>query len=283
MINNIEPLRVDRPETDIAEAAHLHPELFIQVMGKEIKLNSSITYSAPLESSEDIAEGTQLPDEQIQRLDFALKSTTPGVSIDENWVVFLGIEVIIRSEIRQTILSEFRQFQKTHWVQNLQHPSYHLCQPIPILIEKSADAVKATYSDVELHGTGSSEKEAKSNLCAKIVARYKELEDSAPKSQDYMFLKRIIEEVEPAAWQELKHSYKEKLEEIPYVQEGYINISAPEYADVILVLSEYSVDRIEQLAEIDLELNLKFRPLHFFVQYESFEDRLEVRDFERFY
>ena len=54
-------------------------------------------------------------------------------------------------------------------------------------------------------------------------------------------------------------------------------------ADIVIVLSEYSVDRIEKLAEIDLEINLKFRPLYFFVEYESSEDYLELDDFERFY
>ena len=178
---------------------------------------------------------------------------------------------------------EFRQPPETRWVQNLRNPAYHLRQPIPLVIERVDDTVTATYDDVNLHGAGDSVSAAISQLCTKIVAHYEELKKSNAKTPEIKFLTRIIEEVEPSAWQELKQLYKEKLEEIPYVQEGYIDISAPEYADVILVLSEYSVDRIEQLAEIDLELNLKFRPLHFFVEYESSEDHLEVGELERFY
>lgn len=73
------------------------------------------------------------------------------------------------------------------------------------------------------------------------------------------------------------------MEETSYVQKGYIDISTPDYADVILVLSEESVEKIERLAEIDLEINLKFRPLNFSVEYESSEDYLELAGFERFY
>jgi hypothetical protein len=185
-------------------------------------------------------------------------------------------------QVKEIIRSEFRQLPETRWVQNLRHPSYQLRQPIPILIEKADDAVTATYDDVELCGTGDSVKAAMSDLCTKIVARYEELEESTAKSQEYTFLKRIIEEVEPLAWQELKQLYKEKLEEIPYVQEGYIKIEGND-ADVIIVLSEYSVDRIERLAEIDLEINLKFRPLYFFVEYKLSENYLELDDFDRFY
>ena len=185
-------------------------------------------------------------------------------------------------QVKEIIRSEFRQLPETRWVQDLRHPSYHLRQPIPILIERADDTVTATYDDVELCGTGDSVKEAMSDLCAKIVARYEELGESAAKSQEYTFLKRIIEAVEPPAWQELKQLYREKLEEISYVQEGYIKIDGNN-TDVILVLSEYSVDRIEQLAEIDLEIDRKFRPLYFFVEYKLSEDYLELDDFERFY
>ena len=186
-------------------------------------------------------------------------------------------------QVKEIIRSAFRQLPETHWVQNLRHPAYHLRQPIPILIERADDAMTATYDDIELCGTGDSVKAAMSDLCAKIVARYEELEESAAKSQEYTFLKQVIEEIQPKAWEEVKQLYREKLEGIPYVQKGYINISAPDYADVILVLSEYSVARIEQLAKIDLEINLKFRPLYFFVEYESSEDYLELDDFERFH
>lgn len=185
-------------------------------------------------------------------------------------------------QVEEIIRSEFRQLPETHWVQNLRHLSYHLRQPIPILIERADDTVTATYDDVELCGTGASVKAAISDLCAKIVTRYEELRESTVKSQEYTFLKRIIEEVEPPAWQELKQLYKEKLEEIPYVKEGYIKINGKD-ADVIIVISEYSVDRIEQLAGIDLEINLKFRPLYFHVEYKRSENYLELDDFDRFY
>jgi hypothetical protein len=186
------------------------------------------------------------------------------------------------AQVKEIIRSELRQLPETHWVQNLRHPSYHLRQPIPILIERAEGTVTATYDDVELCGIGDSVKAAISDLCAKIVARYEELRESAVKSQEYRFLKRIIEEVEPPAWQELKQLYRERLEEIPYVKKGYIKINGKD-ADVIIVISEYSVDRIEQLAGIDLEINLKFRPLYFHVEYKRSEKDLELEDFDRFY
>ena len=194
----------------------------------------------------------------------------------------MTLEDLKPSQVKEIIRSEFRQLPETHWVQNLRHPSYHLRQPIPILIERTDDAMTATYDDIELCGIGDSVKAAMSDLCAKIVARYEELRESAVKSQEYRFLKRIIEEVEPPAWQELKQLYRERLEKIPYVQEGYIKINGKD-ADVIIVISEYSVDRIEQLAGIDLEINLKFRPLYFHVEYKRSEKDLELNDFDRFY
>ena len=185
-------------------------------------------------------------------------------------------------QMKEIIRSEFRQLPETRWVQNLRHPSYQLRQPIPILIEKADDAVTATYDDVELCGTGDSVRAAISDLCTKIVAYYEELGESVAKSQEYTFLKQVIEEIQPKAWEEVKQLYREKLEGIPYVQKGYIKIDGKD-ADVIIVLSKESVEIIKQLAQIDLEINLKFRPLYFFVEYESSEDYLELDDFERFY
>lgn len=186
------------------------------------------------------------------------------------------------SQVKEIIRAEIRQLPETHWIQNLRHPVYHLRQPIPILIERAEDTVTATHNDVELCGTGDSVKAAISDLCAKIVARYEELGESPAKSQEHTFLKQIIEEIEPPAWQELKQLYGEKLEEVPYAQGGYIKIDGKD-ADVIIVISEYSVDRIEQLAGIDLEINLKFRPLYFHVEYERSKDYLELDGFECFY
>ena len=194
----------------------------------------------------------------------------------------MALEDFKPSQIKEIIRSELRQLPETHWVQNLRHPSYHLCQPIPIRIERADDTVIATYDDAELCCTSDNVKTAISDLCAKIVARYEELGESTEKSQEYKFLKQIIEEVEPPAWQELKQLYKERLEEIPYVQGGYIKIEGKE-ADVIIVISEYSVEIIEQLAGIDLEINKKFRPLFFHVEYERSKDYLDLNDFERFY
>ena len=194
----------------------------------------------------------------------------------------MTLEDLKSSQVKEIIRSEFRQLPETHWIQNLRHPAYHLRQPIPILIEKADDAVTATYDDIELCGTGDSVKAAMLDLCTKIVAYYEELEESAAKSQEYTFLKQVIEEIQPKAWEEVKQLYREKLEGIPYVQKGYIKIDGKD-ADVIIVLSEESVEIIKQLAQIDLEINLKFRPLYFFVEYESSEDYLELDDFERFY
>ena len=194
----------------------------------------------------------------------------------------MTLEDLKPSQVKEIIRSELRQLPETHWVQNLRHPAYHLRQPIPILIERVDDIVTATYGDAELCCTSDSVKAAISDLCTKIVACYEELGESTEKSQEYKFLKQIIEEVEPPAWQELKELYREKLEAIPYVQEGYIKINGKD-ADVIIVISEYSVDRIEQLAGIDLEINLKFRPLYFHVEYKRSEKDLELDDFDRFY
>ena len=225
-------------------------------------------------SSGDPSENIRSRPEIIKELNAPLESTPSIDSFHENW--------LDPSVIRRIIRSEFHQLPETRWVQNLQHSSYYLRQPIPILIEKADDTVTATYDDVKLYGAGGSVEAAISGLCTKIIARYEELEKSTEKSQEYTFLNRIIEEIEPPAWQELKQLYREKLEETPYVQEGYIKIDGNN-ADIVIVLSEYSVDRIEKLAEIDLEINLKFRPLYFFVEYESSEDYLELDDFERFY
>ena len=95
-------------------------------------------------------------------------------------------------------------------------------------------------------------------------------------------LERAIEEFQPPVWEEVKHLYKEKLENIPCVQKGYIKIDGNN-AKIVIVLAEESVGIIEQLAEIDLEINLKFRPLYFFVEYEPSADYLELDGFECFY
>ena len=191
-------------------------------------------------------------------------------------------------QVKEIIRSEIRQLPETRWIQNLRHPSYHLRQPIPILIEREGDVVAANYDDLDLSGKGEDVKSAISDLCGKIVACYDGARESADRNadsptQENTFLRQIIVEIQPAAWDEVKELYRERLKGFSYVQKVYINISMPDYAAVIIILSEESVDRIEQLAEIDLEINLKFRPLYFFVEYESSEDNLDLKNFVRFY
>jgi hypothetical protein len=194
------------------------------------------------------------------------------------WRKTVTLEELKPLEIKQLI----RELPETRWVQNLRHPSYQLRQPVPVLVESVGDVVTANYDDVELCGTGESVKAAILDLCAKIVAHYEELQANGVKSQDYTFLKQIIEEIQPPAWEEVKQLYREKLEEISYVQKGYIKIDGND-GDVFIILSEESVVKIERLSEIDLEINLKFRPLYFFVEYRRTEEYLDLDDFERFY
>ena len=281
MSNDSELLREDRLETNMDDAGDFFAESLIEAIREGVK-PSSITHASSLVSREDIKASGKPPYEHINKLGFVLGPTTSDIPFDENWLGLFRIQEIIRSEVREIIHSEFRQSPETRWVQNLRHSSYQFRQPIPILIEREDGAVTATYDDVDLRGTGESVKEAMSDLCAKIVTRYEELGENAAKSQEHAFLKRIIEEVEPTAWQELKQLYTEKLEEIPYVQKGYIKIDGNN-ADVVIVLTEESVEIIMELSQIDLDINLKFRPLYFFVEYELSEDYLELDDFERFY
>ena len=244
MSNDVEKSIEDRPETNIGDLEEFFPESLIGAKypgGKE----GSRTPAAPLLLSAHARERTNLPDQYIKRLG----STTLDTPFDENWLGLVGIEERIRAEIREIIRSEFCQIPEIHWIQNLLNRSYHLRHPIAISVEKADDAVTATYGDIQLCGTGANVQEAKSNLCSRIVARYKELEDSDPKSQDYMFLKRIIEEIEPEAWQELKQLYSAKLEEIPHVQKGYIRIEGKN-AEVIILLTEESVEIIMELAQL---------------------------------
>ena len=212
--------------------------------------------------------------ESIQKSNPVSESITSPIFSDADRFDFSPMVVIIRSELPQP--------PETHWVQNLRHPSYQLRQSIPVLVERAGDTVSASYEDVELYGTGESVKATILDLCANIVAHYEELKANGVKSQEYTFLKQIIEEIQPPAWEEVKQLYREKLEEIPYVRKGYIKINGND-GDIFIILSEESVEKIEHLAEIDLELNLKFRPLYFFVEYRRSEDYLDLDNFERFY
>ena len=82
----------------------------------------------------------------------------------------MALENLKSSQVKEIIRSEFRLLPETHWIQNLRHPSYHLRQPIPILIERVDDAATATYDDVGLYGTGDSVKAAISGFfsCTKF-------------------------------------------------------------------------------------------------------------------
>ena len=189
------------------------------------------------------------------------------------------------------VAGEYPGFQhppETRWIQNLRHPSYQLRQPIPVVIQRSGGAVTANYDDLRLEAKGDDVNDVLSDLCRKIIAYYDEVEERTDREgsalpPEHAFLKQIIVETEPRVWEGVKQLYREKLKAFPFVDKGYINISAPDYADVIIILSDDSSDRIQQLAEIDLEINLKYRPLFFFVQYELSEDFLELNDFVRFY
>ena len=277
MSNDFELSIEDRPETNISDVEDFFPEFPIGAINQGAKESSS-TPTSPRLLSADERERVKQSDDYIKRLG----PTTLGTPFDESLFGLFVIGERVRSEIREIIRTEFRHIPETHWVQNLLHPSYHLHQPIAISVERADDTVTATYDDIELCGTGASVKEAKSNLCAKIVSRYQQLGESAPTSQEYTFLKRIIEEVEPAAWQELKQLYKEKLEEIPYVQKGFIRTEGNN-AEVIIVLSEESAEKIMELAQLDLNINQGFRSLTFSVEYKATENNLELNEFECFY
>ena len=193
-------------------------------------------------------------------------------------------------QVREAIRSELRQLPETRWIQNLRHPSYCLRQPIPILIKRDDDAVSANYDDLDLSGKGGDVKAAISDLCGKIVARYEgESADQKGDSptQEHSFLRQIVVEIQPELvssqlWEEVKQFYRERLEVIPDVQKGYVK-QEPEYVRAIILVSGHSVKLLEQLAKIDLEINRKFRPLCFYIEYERSLKYLDLDDFERFY
>lgn len=195
-------------------------------------------------------------------------------------------------QVKEIIRSEIRQLPETRWIQNLRHPSYHLRQPIPVLIEREAGVVTANYGDLDLSGKGGEVKAAISDLCGKIVARYERAEDCADRkdnspTHEYTFLKQIIVEIQPELvtserWKEIKQFYQDRLEVIPDVQKGYIK-QGPEYVEVVILISGHSVKLFEQLAKIDLEINLKFAPLCFSIEYNHSPNSRFLSDFERFY
>ena len=195
-------------------------------------------------------------------------------------------------QVKDIIRSEIRQLPETRWIQNLRHPSYHLRQPIPILIEREGDGVTANYDDLGLSGRGESAKAAILDLCGKIVACYEGARECADRNddsptQEYTFLRQVIVEIQPELvssllWKEVKQFYRERLEVIPDVQKGYIK-QGQEYVEVIILVSGHSVTLIEQLSKIDLEINRKFRPLCFYIEYKRSLGYLDLDDFEQFY
>lgn len=189
----------------------------------------------------------------------------------------------------ETIGAETGISQPAHirWIQNIRHPSYQLRQAIPIVVEREGEVVTAHYDDLNLTAVGDHLQAAISALCGEIVAYYEDAQNFTDRggglpTPEQEFLKQIIVETQPKAWDEIKLLYAEKLKAFPYVDKGYIDISAPDYADVVIILSDESADRIAQLAEIDLEINLKFHPLNFTVEYKSSEEYLDLSNFERF-
>ena len=213
-----------------------------------------------------------------QSLHFFLRARKEDLSPDESWY-----ENFVTGEPR-----EHQQPTHTRWIRNLRHSHYQLRRDIPIVVERDGQTVTAHYDDLNLTSESDDLQSAISGLCEEIVAYYEEAHKSADletnlPTQEQAFLKQIIGEIQPKVWDEIKQIYAEKLKAFPYVDKGYINISAPDYADVIIVLSDESADRIAQLAEIDLEINLKFRPLYFYVEYESSEEYLDLKNFVRFY
>jgi hypothetical protein len=105
----------------------------------------------------------------------------------------VALEELKPSEVKQIV----RQLPETRWIQNLRHPCYQLRHPIPVLVESADDGVTANYDDAELSGTGENVKAAILDLCAKIVAHYEALQANGVKSQEYTFLKQMIEEIQP--------------------------------------------------------------------------------------
>ena len=178
---------------------------------------------------------------------------------------------------------------ETRWIQNLRHPSYQLRQPIPVVIQRSGGAVTANYDDLRLEAKGDNLNDVLSDLRGKLIARYEELQESddskkgTAHSPEHAFLKQIIVETQPRVWEEVKQLYREELKLFPFVEKGFINVSAPDYADVKITISDDSSARILQLSEIDLEINQKYHPLFLYVQYALSEDFLELNDFVRFY
>lgn len=82
------------------------------------------------------------------------------------------------------------------------------------------------------------------------------------------------------SWEKVKRFYQDKLEVIPPVQAAYIRIDR-DYAEIIIQITEYSLNLVKQLAQIEIEVSDKYPGLRFDAEYVT-ED-ITTDDFERFY
>ena len=261
---------------EIAEAA----ESLTELSEEETVTPASTTFDVtPLKSSLDwVRRFFEIKPQLTQLSNLKLPANTESIHLDEPLS-------------NRYVAGEYLGFQhppETRWIQNLRHPSYQLRQPIPIVIERSGGLVTANYDDLRLEAKGDDVNDVLSDLCRKIIACYDEVQERADRkgtahSPEHAFLKQIIVETQPRVWEEVKQLYREKLKLFPFVEKGFINVSAPDYAEVIIILSDDASDRIQQLAEIDLEINQKYRPLFLYVNYALSDDFLELNDFVRFY
>ncbi len=82
------------------------------------------------------------------------------------------------------------------------------------------------------------------------------------------------------SWEKVKRFYQDKLKVIPPVQAAYIRIDR-DYAEIIIQITEYSLNLVKQLAQIEIEVSDKYPGLRFDAEYVT-ED-ITTDDFERFY
>ena len=116
--------------------------------------------------------------------------------VQEIWALFRETN----NQIREVALLKKEQ-PYTIFIENLRHPSYRFCHPVPILIECNDDTVITTYHDLDMQGTGRDISEALDDLCAGIIQYYEALKNEIPiegeqsriSAQKYAHLKLIIE------------------------------------------------------------------------------------------
>ena len=261
---------------EIADAAEFVAELNEEDTVTPASTNASVPAAVSLK---DWANRCAIMPQHARAFDVMILAGTDHVFSDEPWA-------------DRFPTGEYFGFQsppETRWIQNLRHTSYQLRQPIPIVVERSGGLVTANYDDLRLEAKGDNLNDVLSDLLGELIARYEELQESddskkgTAHSPEHAFLKQIIVETQPRVWEEVKQLYREKLKLFPFVEKGFINVSAPDYAEVIIILSDDASDRIQQLAEIDLEINQKYRPLFLYVNYALSEDFLELNNFVRFH